>query len=474
MAVPGDTRTDYYIPRMEWAGNPNELAIRRVNRLQNAVDVMVANATTGIVRKVLTDRDGAWIDVHDDAMDWVDKENSFSWISERDGWRHLYFVSRDGATTHRITSGEYDVIKVLRIDEKGGFVYLLASPENPTQQYLYQVPISGIGPPQRLSPADRPGWHDYDLSPDGVYAVHTYSMFGQPARVEVISLPDHKVVRTLATNDKLRKSLGELAPCPVEFFRAEAGGGVQLDGWLMKPTHFDPAKKYPLLFYVYGEPASQSVTDQWGGTNYLWHRMLAEQGYAVACVDNRGTPCPRGRDWRKVVYRRIGTLASNDQAAAAKALLKRPYLDPARVGVWGWSGGGSMTLNLLFRHPNVYRTGMAVAPVPDIHLYDTIYQERYMGLPQVNAEDYNKSSPITYAAGLKGNLLIVHGTGDDNVHYQGTEKLVNRLVELDKPFSMMAYPNRTHAINEGKNTTRHLYGLLTQYLHNNLPAGSPR
>jgi len=226
-----------------------------------------------------------------------------------------------------------------------------------------------------------------------------------------------------------------------------------------------------LIFHVYGEPAGQSVTDRWGGSQYLWHLMLTQQGYAVACVDNRGTPCPRGRDWRKAAYRKVGTLASKDQAAAARELLKRPYLDPKRVGVWGWSGGGSMTLNLLFRHPDRYHTGLAIAPVPDMRLYDTIYQERYMGLPQDNAEDYKEGSPITHAAGLKGNLLLVHGSGDDNCHYQGTEKLVNRLVELDKPFAMMAYPNRSHSIIEGKNTTRHLYGMLTRHLNSHLPAG---
>jgi dipeptidyl-peptidase-4 len=203
--------------------------------------------------------------------------------------------------------------------------------------------------------------------------------------------------------------------------------------------------------------------------------MLTEQGYAIACFDNRGAKCPRGRDWRKAVYRKIGTVASADQSAALKSMLKeRPYLDPARVGVWGWSGGGSMTLNLMFRHPDLYRTGMAVAPVPDVRLYDTIYQERYMGLPKENPEDYRQSSPITHAAKLKGNLLIVHGTGDDNCHYQGTELLANRLIELNKSFTLMSYPNRTHAINEGKNTTRHLYALLTRYLKENLPTGSDK
>jgi dipeptidyl-peptidase-4 len=470
--VPGDTRTDFYIPRMEWAGNANELVLQRVNRLQNAVDVMFADAATGKVRTALTERDGAWVDVDDDALVWVEKGAAFAWVSERDGWRHLYLASRDGKTVRRVTSGAFDVIRVLHIDEKAGSVYFIASPDNPTQHYLYRAALDGSGAPERLTPADQPGWHDYHLAPDGARAVHTYSAFGKPPRVELVTLPDHKVARVLASNDTLRAAVAKLARTPVEFVRADIGGGTKLDGWLMKPPNFDPAKKYPVLFHVYGEPAGQSVVDRWGGRQYLWHLMLAQQGYVVACVDNRGTPCPRGRDWRKAAYRNVGTLASADQSAAARDLLKaRPYLDPARVGVWGWSGGGSMTLNLLFRSPDLYKTGMAVAPVPDMRLYDTIYQERYMGLPQDNAADYARGSPITHAAGLKGNLLLVHGTGDDNVHYQGTEKLANKLIELNKPFALMPYPNRSHSVNEGANTSRHLYALLTRYLTDHLPPG---
>ena len=469
--VPGDTRTDFYIPRMEWAGNSTELVLQRVNRLQNAVDVMIADTATAKVRTALTDRDGAWVDIHADSVEWLDKGGTFTWISERDGWRHLYAAARDGSAVRRITAGEFDVIRVLHLDEKAGRVHYLASPENPTQHYLFSAPLNGTGKPERLTPADQPGWHDYDFSPDGTVAVHTHSSFGQPPRVELISLPDHKVIRVLAANTKLREAVTKLQQSPVEFFRADIGDGVKLDSWLMKPANFDPAKKYPLVFYVYGEPAGQSVVDRWGGSKYLWHLMLTQQGYAVACVDNRGTPCPRGRDWRKSAYRKVGTLAAADQAAAAREILKRPYLDATRVGVWGWSGGGSMTLNLLFRYPDIYRTGLAVAAVPDMRLYDTIYQERYMGLPQDNAEDYKTGSPITHAAGLKGNLLLVHGTGDDNCHYQGVEKLADKLIELNKPFTLMPYSNRSHSINEGKNTDRHLHALLTRYLNENLPAG---
>jgi len=471
MDVPGDTRTDFYIPKMDWANDANELLLLRVNRLQNAVDLMLADAKTGKVRTVFTERDGAWVDLRDESLEWVEKGNSLVWLSERDGWKHLYFASRDGKSIRRITEGAFDVINLLQIDEAAGEAYYIASPENPTQHYLYRSALDGSGTSQRITPADQPGWHDYNIAPDSQTAIHTYSTFDQPPRVELIALPSHKVIRTLATNEKLRDVLAKLKRTPVEFFRADIGDGIALDGWLMKPANFDPTKKYPLFFYVYGEPAGQSVTDRWGGSRYLWHLMLTQQGYAVACVDNRGTPSPRGRDWRKSAYRQVGTLAAKEQAAACRELLKRPYLDASRVGVWGWSGGGSMTLNLMFREPELYRTGLAVAAVPDMTLYDTIYQERYMGLPQENGEDYKRGSPITHAAGLKGNLLIVHGTGDDNCHYQGAEKLADKLIELNKPFSMMAYPNRSHSVSEGKNTTRHLYGTLTRYLNDNLPAG---
>ena len=471
LKIPGDTRNDYYIPRMEWAGDGSEIVVRRINRLQNAIDVLYADPATCNIRSVMTERDGSWLDVHDDAMCYIHGGDAFTWISERDGWRHLYISARDGSVLRRVTDGAYDVIRVLRIDEKAGRAYFLASPDNPTQAYLYSVPLAGGADPARLSPPDQPGTHAYDISEDGEFAVHTYSAFGVPPRVEIVSLPEHVVVRTITANDSLRAKLDALAPSPGGLIRVEIEDSIELDGWMMKPPGFDPKKQYPLFFYVYGEPAAQAVKDQWDGEKYLWHRMLTQHGYVVACVDNRGTPCPRGRDWRKAAYRRVGTLAAGDQAAAARVLLKRPYLDASRVGVWGWSGGGSATLNLLFRHPDLYHTGMAVAAVPDMRLYDTIYQERYMGLPRDNAGDYEHGSPITHAAGLEGNLLMVHGSGDDNCHIQGMEKLADRLIELNKRFSMMTYPNRSHSINEGESTRRHLYGLLTHFLEGHLPPG---
>ena len=472
LAIPGNTRTDYYIPRMEWTTEPNELVIQRVNRLQNSIDVYIANTKDGTLKSIHTERDGAWVDLRDDSLQWVYDGREFTWLSERDGWRHLYRITRDGSTSNRITNGEYDIINVLHVDNKNAKIYFTASPDNPTQCYLYSINLDGTGTAERLSPSKQSGWHSYNISDDGSYAVHTFSEFGTPSISELIALPDHKLIRTFADNQKLKDKLAKLAQTPVEFFRVDIGDGNELDGWMMKPTHFDPKKKYPILFHIYGEPAGQTVTDRWGGRNYLWHLMLTQQGYIVASIDNRGTPAPRGREWRKCVYRKIGTLVSDDQANALRQLLKsHPSIDADRVGVWGWSGGGSMTLNLLFRHPQLYHTGMSVAPVPDVHLYDTIYQERYMGLPRDNGHDYVRTSPITHAKGLQGNLLIVHGTGDDNCHYQGTQMLVDKLIEYDKPFTLMSYPNRSHGIYEGENTTRHLYSLLTRYLLEQLPAG---
>jgi dipeptidyl-peptidase 4 len=259
---------------------------------------------------------------------------------------------------------------------------------------------------------------------------------------------------------------------PAEFFRVEIEPDVRLDAWCLKPPDFDPAKKYPLLVYVYGEPAGQTVVDRWSGRNWLWHLMLSQRGYVVMSFDNRGTPAPRGRVWRKAMFHKLGILGPADQAAALeKVLAARPYLDSQRVGIWGWSGGGSSSLHAIFKYPELYQTAIAIAPVPNRRYYDTIYEERYMGLPGDNPEGYQLGSAINFAHQLRGNLLLVHGTGDDNCHYQGTEALMNELVRLNKPFTMMAYPNRSHSISEGANTTLHLRSLLTRYLAEHLPPG---
>jgi dipeptidyl-peptidase-4 len=310
--------------------------------------------------------------------------------------------------------------------------------------------------------------HGYDIGPEARYAIHSVSSWGTPRTVDLVELPSHRTIRTLVTNERLKRAVSGVRQGEVEFFQTDIGNGVKLDSWLMKPPDFDPSRKYPVLFYVYGEPWSQTVMDAYGGSRWLWHLMLTQQGYIVASVDNRGTPGPRGRAWRKASLNRIGALRVEDQSAAARLIVRRPYVDSTRVGVWGWSGGGSSTLLLMFRAPDVYHVGMSVAPVADVRNYDTIYQERYVGLPSTDSAAYHDASAIHHVSGLRGDLLVVHGTGDDNVHYQGTEQLINALIAAGKPFTMMAYPNRTHGIFEGRGTTVHLYNLLTSYLKGRL------
>ncbi len=464
--VPGDP-SDNYIARMDWAEKSREIMIQRLNRLQNKNEVMIGDASSGEVRTIFIDSDDCWVEVCD-SVQWLDNGTRFTWLSERDDWSHVYSVSRQGEAK-LLTPGAYDVLSVEAVDQEDNWLYFIASPDNPTQRYLFRIRLDGRAKPERITPPDQPGMHSYQISPGARWAFHTFSKFGSPPVTELVRLPEHTTVRTLAVNGELRARVEALKRRPGEFFRVDIGDGIELDGWCLKPPDFDPQKKYPILFYVYGEPAGQTVLDRWDGNRYLWHLMLTQQGYIVASIDNRGTPAPRGRAWRKSIYRQIGIPASADQAAAVEALLRKwPFVDSGRVGVWGWSGGGSMTLNAMFRYPDLYKAGIAIAFVSDQRLYDTIYQERYMGLPKDNQEGFRDGSPITFASGLKGNLLIIHGTGDDNVHYQSFEKLVNELVANRKRFIMMAYPNRSHGIFEGKNTTIHLYELMTNFLRDNL------
>ena len=470
--LPGDPR-QHYIPKMEWAATSEEIIIQQFNRLQNQNKVFLGNASNGRSDLIFIETDPAWIDAHND-LKWLADGAAFTWVSDRDGWRHLYRISRDGQETTLLTPGNYDVIAVQTVDDDGGWVYFIASPDNATQRYLYRVYLNGDGLVQRLSPVDASGTHAYQISPHAKWAIHHYSTFETPPTISLISLPDHQQVQVLEANQKLHAAVSGLKRPSLEFFRVsikpdDGDTAVELDGWHIKPPDFNPNQKYPLLFFVYGEPANQTVLDRWGGERQLWHMLLAQQGYHIISIDNRGTPAPRGVAWRKSVYRQVGIMSTADQAAAAEEIINsRAYIDTERVGVWGWSGGGSMTLNLMFRHADIYKTGIAIAAVSNMRYYDTVYQERYMGLPDDNAEGYKNGSPITFAAQLEGNLMLIHGTGDDNVHYQCFEAVVDELIKHNKQFAMMAYPNRSHAIKEGRNTSRHLYTTMTSYLQVNL------
>jgi len=469
LETPGDLRNNYIVS-VDWA-NPNEIYLQHFNRLQNTLQVFVADAGTGKTRSILTEKDDTWVDLTLPEMRWLEGGKRFLWVSERDGWRRPYSVSSDGKDIRPLTKGDFDAMSVQSVDETGGWVYYIASPDNAAQRYLYRSRLDGSGTAERVTPSEFQGWNNYNFSPTSKWAIQNSSSFGTPTRIDLLRLADKTIARNIVSNSALKAKLGQIQKGTSEFFRVDVGDGVSLDGWMMKPPRFDPSKKYPVLYYAYSEPAGTTVNDQWSGAQYLWYLMLTQQGYIVASVDNRGTPSPRGRAFRKSIYRKIGVLSSQDQANAVKAMTaKMPFLDASRVGIWGWSGGGGATLNAMFRYPEIYKMGMAVAPPPDNRYYDTIYTERYMGLPKDNPEDYTNSAPISHAKGLKGDLLIVHGTGDDNVHYQATELLIDALVAANKPFTIMPYPNRTHGIFEGEGTTLHLYSLLTRYLNENLPA----
>jgi dipeptidyl-peptidase 4 len=462
MQVSGDPR-EHYIARMDWAGASNEVVFQRLNRLQNTNHVMLGDARTGQTRIAFTDRDDAWLDVVNNVQ-WLNEGQRFTWVSEQDGWRRVYLIPRDGGAPTGISGATHDVIDVARIDRAGRWLYYRASPDDATQAYLYRASLDGTADVSRITPNEPAGTHTYDVSPDGRWAFRTWSAFGEPPLTDLVSLPDHRSLRILEDNRALRSKLQALRRGRTEFLTIQIGGGVALDAWRMLPPEQAPEARYPLLVHVYGEPAGQTVVDRWGGTNYLWHLMLSQRGYVVASADNRGTPAPKGRAWRKIIYRQIGILASDEQAAAVRRMQTWAMVDPKRIGVWGWSGGGSMTLNALFRHPNLYQVGVSVAPVSDQQLYDAIYQERYMGLPADNPEGYRDGSPISHVSGLQGHLLLIHGTGDDNVHYQSTERLVNALISDKKRFTTMAYPNRSHSISEGENTSWHLRDLMTRFL----------
>ncbi len=457
--VPGDSRNNY-LARMDFIPNSNEVMIQQLNRKQNSNTVRIGNTKTMKLTTLFTDKDDAFLDIHDNIM-WLENEKYFTWTSEKDGYLHLYKVSRDGKNFKTITTGNIDVVGINCIDPKSGYVYYTASPENYTQRYLYRSKINGTSKPERVSPADQVGQHSYQISADATFAIHGFQNASTPNTISLINLQNHKTIRTLEENNEVKSKFDALNLSPKEFIKVDIGE-VTFDAWMIKPKDFNPTKKYPIVFYVYGEPAGSTVQDNWAGGD-LWHQFLAQQGYIVASIDNRGTRTPRGRDWRKSIYGQIGILAAHDQAAAAKKMFATyKFIDTNKVGIWGWSGGGQMTMNCLFRYPDVYTSGLAVAFVADQRLYDNIYQERYMGLLEENEANYIAGSPITYAKKLQGDLMIIHGTGDDNVHYQSFERMTNELIKHNKMFDMMSYPMRDHGISGG-NTSLHLRETMVRY-----------
>ncbi len=477
MDMPGDPQ-QHYIPRMEWANNSDELVLQQLNRKQNESKLFYCNAATGASNNFYTENDKAFIDIksrwNDDdptGWEWLNNGKNFLWVSEKDGWRHIFLIDRDGKKETLITKGDYDIDNIKCIDDKNNYVYFMASPNSATQLYLYRVKMDGKGKLELLSPVEMKGTHDYNISPGAKYAMHSFSNYKTfPAR-EWISLPAHKPLnpeKSIAKNMKVNENSN------VEYFKVTTEDNITFDGWMVKPAGFDSTKKYPVVFYVYGEPAASTVGDSYGAQrNFLFDGDMSIEGYIQVSVDNRGTPSLRGAEWRKSIYGQLGRLNIRDQAMAAKKLLEQnSFMDKDRVAVWGWSGGGSSTLNLMFQFPEIYKTGISIAAVDNLLFYDNIYEERYMGLPQENMDNYVKGSPIYYAKNLKGNLLFIHGTGDDNVQYDNAEAMLNELIKYNKTFQFMPYPNRTHSISEGAGTRKHLSTLYSDFLRKNCPPGA--
>jgi dipeptidyl-peptidase 4 len=479
MSIPGDPVQNYLV-RLEFIPSTGNLLIQQLNRKQNTSKLFISDVETGASKVIEEETDQAWVDIYQpgnpysisftNSFIWLNESHSILWDSEKDGWRHLYQVSLEGKPEKLVTKGNYDFTDITYVDHKKGYVYFMASPDNATQNYLYRTKLDGTGNAELISPASLKGTHSYSFSPNGKYAAHSFSnSFTRPSR-EFITVANQK---PLNEKESIAARLDTFKVKPVtEFFKIKTIDSIEMDGWMVKPLNFDPSKKYPVVFYVYTEPAEATVVDSYvKNRNYLYQGDMAEDGYIYISLDNRGTPAPKGAAWRKSIYRKIGQINTRDQAMAAKEILKWSFVDTDRVAVWGWSGGGSATLNLMFQYPEIYKTGIAIAAVANELTYDNIYQERYMGLPQENMEDYIKGSPVTYAKNLKGNLLYIHGTGDDNVHYQNAEMLLNELIRYNKQFQFMAYPNRTHGISEGEGTFLHLATLYTSYLRKNCPPG---
>jgi len=462
-----------YLDKLEWS--QDELSFQYLSRFRDHRKIVLATPENGEAKTIFEEEDSAWVVASTEVnsgIEWLDGGNQFLVIHERSGWRHAYVYSREGKQLHHLTKGDFDIIRRNSIDEENGWFYFYASPNNATQRYLYRVSLDGSTLSERVTPESEHGWHSYVFAPEHRHAFHISTSYDDPPVWEFIEWPSHRRIRTLEDNAALRKRLQTDGFRKTEFLQVDIGNDVTLDAWLMKPPNFDPSKKYPVLVYVYSEPYSQTVLDSYY-TSSGYHRIVSDLGYIVLSIDSRGTPAPKGSAWRRAVFGSLGPLSTKEQADALRELGHQfSYLDLSRVGIWGWSGGGSNTLNAMFRESELYKVGIAVASKPQPWLYNAWFQEMYMRTREVNPDGYKQSAPINFAEGLKGDLLIIHGSGERNTHIEIVEGLVDRLIELGKRFDYMVYPNRSHGISEGKGTTVHLHSLMIRYLLDHLEPGA--
>ena len=457
------TETDQYLPRLYWTQDSNQLAFIRLNRLQNQLDLLHANASTGESKLILSEISKTYVDLdYNDDLQYLSDGNSFVRTSEQDGYKHVYHHRMDGSLIRQLTSGTWEVSSMVGIDEKAKKLYYVSTEASPLERNFYVIQLDGKGK-KSLTPAK--GSHTINMSPDFSYFIDYYTTADTPVKVSLYEASG-KERKVLEDNQALKDRMASFALGKKEFFTFPTVDGTTLNGYLIKPADFEPNKKYPVLLYVYGGPGSQNVLNSWGGSRDFWHQHLAAEGYLVASIDNRGTGA-RGRDFKHATYANLGKLETIDQIEGAKFLAKMPFVDPSRIGIWGWSYGGYMSsLSLMIGH-EVFKTAIAVAPVTTWRYYDTIYTERYLQTPQLNPAGYDDNSPITHVNKLKGNLLLIHGTGDDNVHFQNAVDLVNALIAANKQFESFYYPNRNHGISGG-NTTWHLYTQMTDFLKRKL------
>ena len=450
---------DIYIPRIFWTNSSNLLAIIRLNRMQNKLEMLMANSNTGKSKTVITDSNNTWVDVRNDIL-FLKKSDQILWPSEKSGFNQAYLYDYSGKLINQITKGDWEVSSIDGIDENTGWVYLSGKKDSPIQQNLYRVKLDGTDF-QKIS--GEHGWYSANYSPDYKHFIEFYSNASTPTETTLRNA-DGSLVRVL--EDGEIPALADYNMVYPQFLTFKTTDGTELNAYMMKPADFDPSKKYPVLVYGYGGPGSQMVVDRWGGSRNLFHQYMTEHGYIVFCVDNRGTG-GRGKVFKDLSFLDLGKWSVHDQIEGAKYLATLPYVNASRLGFWGWSGGGYLTCMMLTKGADYFKTGVAVAPVTDFHLYDAIWTERYMGLKDKNSEGYDSASVLTYADKLQGKLMIVHGTGDDNVHYQNTLQFMQKLIDANKQFDVMFYPNKNHRISGGV-TQWHLFTKISNYFFSNL------
>jgi dipeptidyl-peptidase-4 len=453
--------TDQYLPRFFWTKTQDKLAVFRVNRLQNYFEILLADANSGETEIVYTEKNHTYIEEsHYDHVIFID-ENRYIMTSEKDDFYHIYLNYFDGTPEEQLTSGNWDVTSILGYDEENEKVYFTAAQQVPYNREVYWVNLKG-----KVKQVSRDeGWNRPSFSSNYEYYINSWSDGNTPP-VYTLNNTKGKTIRTLQDNSSLKDTIANYNFSEKEFFSFTTSEGVELYGWQILPPGFDPGKRYPVFMHVYGGPGSQTVTNSWGYFNHLWFQMLAQQGYIVASVDNRGTGA-RGQEFKKMTYMELGKYETIDQIEAARHFAAKDFVDPERIGIFGWSYGGYMSTLCITKGADVFSTAIAVAPVTNWRYYDNIYTERFMRKPQQNASGYDDNSPINHVDKLEGNYLLIHGTGDDNVHVQNSMDLITALVNANKQFDLFLYPNKNHGI-YGGNTRIHLYNKMTDFILENL------